>query len=65
MEHLEKLEQMLRTHDWYFMMSEDSRYYRKGSDEADAIRSQMKVCEEQGLKEEADQLYAKYKKSLF
>ena len=56
---------MLRTHDWYYMMSEDSRYYRRGSDEAQAINEQMKICVENGNKEEAEQLYAKYKKSLF
>ena len=65
MDDLQQLEQMLRTHDWYYMMSEDSRYYRRGADESQAINAQMKVCVENGNKEEAEQLYAKYKKSLF
>jgi hypothetical protein len=65
MEDLQQLEQMLRTHDWYYMMSEDSRYYRRGSEQSKAINDQMKVCVENGMKDEAEQLYAKYKKSLF
>ena len=65
MEDLQQLEQMLRTHDWYYMMSEDSRYYNRGSEESKAIKAQMEVCAQNGNKDEAEQLYAKYKKSLF
>jgi len=65
MEELQQLEQMLRTHDWYYMMSEDSRYYRRGADQAKAINEQMKLCVDNGMEAEAEQLYLKYKKSLF
>lgn len=65
MEDLQQLEQMLRTHDWYYYMSDDSRAYRQGSEEAKAINAQMEACVENGNKDEAQQLYAKYKKSLF
>jgi len=65
MEELNQLEQMLRTHDWYYMMSEDPRYYRRGSEQRTAINQKMEELTKSGLEDEANQLYAKYHKSLF
>jgi hypothetical protein len=65
MEELNQLEQMLRTHDWYYMMSEDPRYYRRGDEQRKAISEKMGELVKNGLEDEANQLYAKYHKSLF
>lgn len=65
MEELNELEKMLRTHDWYYMMSEDSRRYRSGSEQSKMIAQKMEELKQNGMGEEVDQLHAKYHKSLF
>ena len=58
-EQLVKLEQMLKTHDWYYQMSDDHKMYTKGYNEHKAIAIKMLECEELGLKEEANTLFEK------
>ena len=65
MEDLQQLEQLLKAHDWYYMMSEDSRRYRSGSEQSKMIAQKMEELKQNGMGEEVDQLYAKYYKSLF
>ncbi len=59
--HLELLEQMLKTHDWFYHFSDDHRYYIKGRDSAQRIRVMMERLEELGLKTEANELYTNYR----
>ena len=54
---LEKYESLLRTHDWYYMYSDDARYYDKGKKESLALRLALTELENQGLYEEAKQLF--------
>jgi hypothetical protein len=57
---LVKLEQMLKTHDWYYYMSDDQRAYSKGCAERNAITKKMVECEELGLQAEAKVLLEKF-----
>ena len=52
---LQQFEQLLKNHDWSYMMSEDSRYYRKGQQERDEI---YKAIDEYG--DEFRKLYEQY-----
>ena len=54
---LEKYEQLLRTHDWFYMYSDDSRYYDRGKKESMALRLALTELENQGLYEEAKELF--------
>jgi hypothetical protein len=53
---LEQFEQLLKNHDWTYMMSDDSRYYRKG-------QMQLKEIDEAIAQngEEFQNLYNRYK----
>jgi hypothetical protein len=44
----EKFIEMLKGHDWYYMYSDDNRYYTKGRDESAAIMAAMKGNKELG-----------------
>jgi len=57
---LVKLEQMLKTHDWYYYMSDDQRAYSKGCAERNAITKKMVECDQLGLKAEARALLEKF-----
>jgi hypothetical protein len=50
-------ETMLRTHDWYFHMSDDHRWYVRGRDERNAIDSAIKELTAAGQREEAVRLF--------
>lgn len=52
-----KLEKMLKSHDWYFRMSDDDRSYDRGKREEDEIKKLVST-----LGEEGKELYDKYKK---
>lgn len=47
---LSDLESKLKDHDWYYMMSDDSRAYDKGNSEEKAIKKMVKELGEEGLK---------------
>lgn len=55
-----KLEKALQTHDWYYMMSDDHRYYKRGSEEARNIHNLITKLKEAGQGEEAEALYKSY-----
>ena len=59
---LSKLETMLREHDWFYMYSDDHRYYEKGRLEWAAIQREMAAAAAAGLEVEAKALYEKFKK---
>ena len=54
------LESKLKSHDWWYMMSDDGRAYSKGSAEQAEIKKLMKSLEAMGQGDEAKSLYNKY-----
>jgi len=54
------LEQKLKSHDWYYMMSDDNRAYSNGSAQQSEIRKLIKSLEAMGMGDEAKNLYNKY-----
>ena len=54
------LEQKLKLHDWFYMMSDDNRAYTKGSTQQSEIRKIIKDLESMGKGQEAKDLYNKY-----
>ena len=54
------LEQKLKSHDWYYMMSDDNRAYSNGSAQQSEIRKLVKSLEAMGMGDEAKNLYNKY-----
>jgi hypothetical protein len=57
---MDDLEQRLKTHDWFYMMSDDSRAYNNGSAEQSEIRKLIKGLEAIGYGEDAKKLYNTY-----
>jgi hypothetical protein len=57
---LDDLETKLKNHDWFYMMSDDSRAYTKGSLEQQSIRNIMKSLEDMGYGEDAKSLFNQY-----
>ena len=57
---LDDLEQKLKSHDWYYMMSDDNRAYINGSAQQSEIRKIIKDLESIGKGQEAKDLYNKY-----
>jgi hypothetical protein len=47
---LKTLETLLKGHDWWYSMSDDSRAYKKGSSEQDAIRKLVDEIGSEGMK---------------
>jgi hypothetical protein len=62
---LSTYENKLRTHDWYYMMSDDSRAYNRGSAEKDVLINIKKELEGRGLADEAKALLSQYEKRPF
>ena len=60
MDPLLEFEEMVKTHDWYFNYSDDSRAYDRGRKEQVAIRVMRTNLENQGLAEEAEAIFKKY-----
>ena len=58
--YLDKLEKQLKSHDWYYAYSEDSRVYKNGADEREEIHLEMEYLGKIGKKDEADELFDKY-----
>ena len=57
---LDQLEAALKSHDWYYMMSDDNRAYTAGRQEQSEIRSIMKGLEDLGYGKDAKDLYNQY-----
>jgi hypothetical protein len=57
---LDALEELLKKHDWYYMMSDDNRAYTQGSAQQYEIRKIMKGLESMGYSNDAKTLYNKY-----
>lgn len=62
---LDALEDQLKNHDWFYMMSDDHRAYTKGSVQQSKIRGIMKNLEDIGYGDEAKSLYNQYAPSQF
>ena len=58
--YLDRLEKLLKNHDWYYIYSDDSRAYKNGADEREEIRLEMEYLGKIGKKDEADELFDKY-----
>ena len=56
---LEQFEQLLKAHDWSYMMSEDSYYYRRGQKQYNEIRDAIKTGGE-----EYQNLYNQYQEKF-
>ena len=56
---LEQFEQLLKDHDWSYMMSDDSRYYRRGQQQWFEIRDAIKAGGE-----EYQNLYNQYQEKF-
>jgi len=54
---LETFKTMLETHDWFYTYSDDHRYYTKGRDQRNAIYDAFDSLIDQGLEQEAKDLY--------
>ena len=59
---LQRLEELLQTHDWYYNMSDDHRYYLQGRRQYNEIWRLMDELKNNGYFTEAENLYDKYKK---
>jgi hypothetical protein len=57
---LDDLEQKLKTHDWFHMMSDDNRAYTRGSAQQYEIRKIIKSLESLGYGQDAKDLYNQY-----
>jgi hypothetical protein len=57
---LSQLESALKSHDWYYMMSDDNRVYKEGSQEARNIKDLVSKTGEEGMA-----LYKKYREENF
>jgi hypothetical protein len=57
---LDALEELLKKHDWYYMMSDDNRAYTEGSAQQYEIRKIMKQLEDIGYNDDAKALFNKY-----
>ena len=58
--YLDRLEKLLKNHDWYYMYSDDSRAYESGANERKEIHLEMEYLGKIGKKDEADELFDKY-----
>ena len=56
---IEQLDQMLKSHDWYYSYSDDYRAWKRGSDEQEKILKLVKKLGKSGK-----DLYQKYIKKL-
>lgn len=56
-----KLESLLKTHDWTYFMSDDHRAYKRGDDQHEEIKDLMKQLKNLGYEEKVKKLYSMYK----
>ena len=59
---LKELEALLVSHDWYYAMSDDNRYYKQGRKSFELITKLMFELKDGGCYTEANDLYDKYSK---
>ena len=57
---LSDFESKLKSHDWYYMMSDDNRAYSNGSAEESELKKIARQLAEMGKKEEATKLFDQY-----
>jgi len=57
---MQQLEKALKEHDWYYMMSDDHRWYKAGIEEAQNIRNLIEKLRAVGRGDEAEALYQSY-----
>ena len=61
---LSTYENKLKTHDWYYYMSDDSRKYNSGEVEAKTLNDIKIELGKRGLADKAKELFIKYEKTL-
>ena len=54
---IQQFEELLKNHDWTYMMSEDSRYYRRGQNQLKEIEEAIAQAGESEWGEEYQNLY--------
>ena len=59
---LKEIQALLLSHDWYYMMSDDNRYYKPGRKSFELITKIMLELKEGGYYTAANNLYDKYSK---
>jgi len=59
---LKELEALLVSHDWYYAMSDDNRYYKRGRQQYEQIWKLMNELKDNGYFTESENLYDKYSK---
>tara|TARA_B100001057_G_C22475224_1_gene804253 strand:- start:30 stop:239 length:210 start_codon:yes stop_codon:yes gene_type:complete len=59
---LKELEALLVSHDWYYAMSDDNRYYKQGRKSYELIWKLMDELKDGGYFTEAENLYDTYSK---
>jgi hypothetical protein len=57
---MQQLEKALKSHDWYYMMSDDHRWYKRGSEQARDIHNMIQQLRAAGKGDEAEALYKSY-----
>ena len=58
---LQQLEDLLKVHDWYYAMSDDNRYYKRGRKQFEEICKLMNELKDNGYFTESENLYDKYR----
>jgi len=57
-----KLESLLKTHDWTYFMSDDHRAFNRGEYQHEEIKDLMNQLKNLGYEEKAKELYSMYNK---
>lgn len=57
---MQDLDTALKSHDWYYMMSDDHRWYKRGSEQARQIHDLIQRLRGAGKGDEAEALYKSY-----
>lgn len=57
---LDDFESKLKSHDWYYMMSDDNRAYTKGSAESSELKKLARELDKMGYGDDAAKLYDQY-----
>ena len=57
---LKELEELLQTHDWYYVMSDDNYYYKQGRQQFEKIWELMDELKDNGYFTEVENLYDTY-----
>jgi len=60
MSKLKTFEELLKNHDWFYQYSEDYSVYERGLNAQTTINTAIKVLEDAGLSDAANDLYEKY-----